>query len=200
MRTAVSSDELPKYTPASFKGALKDSSDYFYELTSEKGVVMDKNIGFANLISGDLLPNQSEIPKFSRQFATIKDVLKILIDNGVKEITVIDRNPGGDDEKGDESWDDEEINFDDGPTGREDKSKKEEKKKELYSAVPVLFQFKTLPEKLGKIIVGIRNENQFYRIVSIEAKTSVQIEGEASDPSDINETMSVKFVVENINF
>jgi len=200
MKTAFVGQELPKYTPASFKGALKDSSDYFYDLTTEKGIQVDKNLGFAKYIAGNELPSKSEIPTFTRQFITIKDVLNTLIANGVDEVTVIDRNPGGEDEMEEENWDDEEVSFDDGPANREEKSKKVDSKKELFTAVPVLFQFKTSPGKLGKIIAGIRNANQFYRIKNIEAKTSVQAEGETSDPSDIDETISVSFIVENIKF
>jgi len=141
MKSAFTPQELPKYTPASFKGALKDASDKFYDLTTEKGIQIDKNLGFAKYIAGNELPSKSEIPTFTRQFATIKDVLNTLIANGVYEVTVIDRNPGGEDEIEDESWDDEEVSFDDGPARRE-----------------------------------------------------------TSDPSDINETISVSFIVENIKF
>ena len=200
MKEAFIPEVLPKYTPASFKGALKDASDYFFDLTTEKGIQIDKNLGFAKYIAGNELPSNSEITTFTRQFITIKDVLNTLIANGVNEVTVIDRTPDGEDEMEDDNWDDEEISFDDGPAGREEKTKKVEGKKALYTAVPVLFQFKTSPGKLGKIIVGIRNANQFYRIKNIEARTSVQVEGEASDPSDIDETISVSFIVENIKF
>ncbi len=200
MKGAFTPEALPKYTPASFKGALKDASDYFYDLTTEKGILLDKNIGFADLIAGNVLPSKSEIPTFTRQFITIKDVLNTLIANGVNEVTVIDRTPGGEEEMEDENWDDEEVSFDDGPEAREEKTKKVEGKKALYTAVPVLFQFKTSPGKLGKIIAGIRNANQFYRIKNIEARTAVQVEGETSDPSDIDETISVSFIVENIKF
>jgi len=200
MKSAFSPKELPKYTPSSFKGALKDASDYFYDLTTEKGIQVDKNLGFAKYIAGNELPSKSELPIFARQFITIKDVLNTLIENGVYEVTVIDRSPGGEDEMEEENWDDEEVSFDDAPAGREEKTKKVDSKKALYTAVPVLFQFKTSPGQLGKIIAGIRNADQFYRIKNIEARTSVQAEGETSDPSDINETISVSFIVENIKF
>ncbi len=199
MENAFVPKALPKYTPASFKGTLKDASDGFYDLSMEKGVLVDKNIGFAKYIAGNELPNQSELPTLSRQFVTIKDVLNTLIENGVDEVTIIDRSPDGEEETEDESWDDDDdVSFDEGPGAREEKTKKVTTKKELYSVVPVLFQFKTSPEKLNKIIAGIRNANQFYRIKNIEARTAVQTESETSDPSDIKETISVKFIVENI--
>ncbi len=198
MKTAFVPPPLPKYTPASFKGTLKDASDEFYDKCLDKGIRVDKNIGFAEFISGDELPKQSELATLTRQFSIIKDVLNTLIANGVDEITVIDRNPAGEDEV-DEEWDDEEVDFgdDEGPSGREEK-KKVSAKKELYTAVPVLFQFRTSPGKLNKILAGIRNANQFYRIKNIDARTSIQTEGESSDPSDIKETLSVSFIVENI--
>ncbi len=187
--------KLPVFNPSSIKAEIRDTKDKIIDLTSEKDIRIPEDIGWSEYL-GPNVPKTSDLPKLTRQFVIIKDVLEVLCsDNAqVEEITVIDRNPAG--TTNDDIDDDEEM-FDDEPTGRVSKKEKE-KEKELYDAVPVQFEFRTKPESLYTILAGIRNKGYFYRLSKITDKLEVQSMGEVSDPSDITEILSVQLLVDNI--
>ena len=187
--------KLPVFNPSSIKAEIRDTKDKFVDLSSEKDIRIPEDIGWSEYL-GPNVPKTSDLPKLTRQFVIIKDVLEVLCsDNAqVEEITVIDRNPAG--TTNDDIDDDKEM-FDDEPTGRVSKKEKE-KEKELYDAVPVQFEFRTKPESLYTILAGIRNKGYFYRLSKITDKLEVQSMGEVSDPSDITEILSVQLLVDNI--
>jgi len=190
--------KLPVFNPSSIKAEIKDTKDKYFDLSSEKNIRMPEDIGWSEYL-GPNVPKASDIPKLTRQFVIIKDVLEVLCaDNAnVEEITVIDRNPAGasiDDEEDDE----EEMFSDSGPSARTSKSAKGDEKKELYDSVPVQFEFRTTPGSLYSILAGIRNQGYFYRLSKITDKLEIQSLGEVSDPSDITEVLSVQLLVDNI--
>ena len=199
MIKAAPKKELPVFNPSSIKAEIRDTKDKFFDISSEKNIRMPEDIGWAEYL-GPNVPAASDIPKLTRQFVIIKDVLSILCaDNAhVEEITVIDRNPAG--ASSDDSTDDEEVMFGDdgGPTGRTSKNAKVEEEKDLYDAVPVKFEFRTTPASLYTILAGIRNQGYFYRVSKITDKLEIQSMGEVSDPSDITEVLSVQLLVDNI--
>ena len=188
--------KLPVFSPSSIKAEIRDTKDKFVDLSSEKNIRIPEEIGWSEYL-GPNVPKTSDLPKLTRQFVIIKDVLDVLCsDNAqVEEITVIDRNPAG--MSNDEIDDDEEMFDDEGPSARTSKKAKEEEK-ELYNAVPVQFEFRTKPESLYTILAGIRNKGYFYRLSKITDKLEVQSMGEVSDPSDITEILSVQLLVDNI--
>ena len=187
--------KLPVFNPSSIKAEIRDTKDKFVDLSSEKNIRIPEDIGWSEYL-GPNVPKQSDIPKLTRQFVIIKDVLEVLCsDNAhVEEITVIDRNPAG---MSTDDIDDDEEMFDEEPTGRVSRKEKEEEK-ELYDAVPVQFEFRTPPGSLYTILAGIRNKGYFYRLAKITDKLEVQSLGEVSDPSDITEVLSVQLLVDNI--
>jgi len=189
--------KLPVFNPSSIKAEIRDTKDKFVDLSSEKNIRIPEDIGWSEYL-GPNVPQASDIPKLTRQFVIIKDVLEILCsDNAhVEEITVIDRNPAG--MSSNEDIDDDEEMFDDEPTGRTSGKAKAEEKKELYDAVPVQFEFRTPPGSLYTILAGIRNKGYFYRLAKITDKLEVQSLGEVSDPSDITEVLSVQLLVDNV--
>ena len=189
--------KLPVFNPSSIKAEIKDTKDKYFDLSSEKNIRMPEDIGWAEYL-GPNVPKASDIPKLTRQFVIIKDVLEVLCaDNAnVEEITVIDRNPAGA-SNDDEEDDDEEMFGDDGPSARTSKNA-EEDEKELYDSVPVQFEFRTTPGSLYSILAGIRNQGYFYRLSKITDKLEIQSLGEVSDPSDITEVLSVQLLVDNI--
>ncbi len=186
--------KLPVFNPSSIKAEIRDTKDKIVDLSTEKNIRIPEDIGWSEYL-GPNVPKTSDLPKLTRQFVIIKDVLDVLCsDNAqVEEITVIDRNPAG---MSNDDIDDDEEMFDDEPTGRV--SKKAEEEKELYDAVPVQFEFRTKPESLYTILAGIRNKGYFYRLAKITNKLEVQSMGEVSDPSDITEILSVQLLVDNI--
>ena len=190
--------KLPVFNPSSIKAEIKDTKDKYFDLSSEKNIRMPEDIGWAEYL-GPNVPKASDIPKLTRQFVIIKDVLEVLCaDNAnVEEITVIDRNPAGA-SNDDEEDDDEEMFDDDGPSARTSKNAKGDEEKELYDSVPVQFEFRTTPGNLYSILAGIRNQGYFYRLSKITDKLEIQSLGEVSDPSDITEVLSVQLLVDNI--
>ncbi|MCK5852435.1 Amuc_1100 family pilus-like protein [bacterium] len=187
--------KLPVFNPSSIKAEIRDTKDKIVDLSTEKNIRIPEDIGWSEYL-GPNVPKASDIPKLTRQFVIIKDVLAVLCsDNAqVEEITVIDRNPAG---TTNEDINDDEEMFDDEPTGRTSKKPKEEEK-ELYDSVPVQFEFRTTPGSLYTILAGIRNQGYFYRLSKITDKLEIQSLGEVSDPSDITEILSVQLLVDNI--
>jgi len=198
MIKAAPEKKLPVFNPSSIKAEIRDTKDKFYDISSEKNIRMPEDIGWAEFL-GPNVPKASDIPKLTRQFVIIKDVLGILCaDNAhVEEITVIDRNPAGTSNDDSDSSDDD-VMFDDGPTGRTSKKEEAEEEKELYDAVPVQFEFRTTPASLYAILAGIRNQGYFYRVSKLTDELEIQSMGEVSDPSDITEVLSVHLLVDNI--
>jgi len=190
--------KLPAYNPSSIKVAIRETKDHFVDLSSEKNIRMPEDIGWAEYL-GPNVPKASEIPKLTRQFVIIKDVLDVLCadDANIEEITVIDRNPAGssDDE---EDMDDEEVFDDEGPSARRGKTADKKEKEELYDAVPVQFDFRTTPASLYSILAKIRNKGYFYRVAKITDKVEIQSAGDVSDPSNISEILAVQLLVDNI--
>jgi len=199
MIKAAPKKEMPIFNPSSIKAEIRDTKDKFFDLSSEKNIRMPEGIGWTEYL-GPNVPKASDIPKLTRQFVIIKDVLTVLCDDNahVEEITVIDRNPASA-ARDDSDNSDEDVMFgDDGPSGRTSKTAKAEEEKELYDAVPVQFEFRTTPASLYTILAGIRNQGYFYRLSKITDKLEVQSMGEVSDPSDITEVLSVQLLVDNI--
>ncbi|RLD11382.1 MAG: hypothetical protein DRI44_03690 [Chlamydiae bacterium] len=195
MIKAAPKKKLPVFSPSSIKAEIRDTKDKFVDLSSEKNIRMPEDIGWSEYL-GPNVPKAADIPKLTRQFVIIKDVLGVLCSDkaNIEEITVIDRNPAG--TSNDDEMDDEEVTFGDEPSGGP--SKKVEEEKELYDAVPVQFDFRTSPENLYYILAGIRNQGYFYRLAKITDKLEIQSMGEVSDPSDITEVLSVQLLVDNI--
>ena len=194
MFQAIPESKEDSYTPSSFKGEIKNVRDEYIDISAQKNIRMPEDIGFSEFL-GPQIPAAKDLPKYVRQFDTIKDVLKVLTADNVKveEITVIDRNPAG----VEEDEDDEDITFDEGPTGRPAKKDVEEKEV-LYDSVPVQFELRTTPDSFYTILAGIRNSSKFYRINKITDKLEVQAMGEINDPSDISEVFSIQLIVDNV--
>ena len=188
--------KLPVFNPSSIKVAIRDTKDHFVDVSSEKNVRIPEDIGWAEYL-GPNVPKSSDIPKLTRQFVIIKDVLDILCsdDANVEEVKTIDRNPSG--AASDEDDMDEEVTFDDGPSPRSSKKSKKEKE-ELYDAVPVEFEFTTTPASFYTILAKLRNKGFFYRIERLTDKVDIQSIGEANDPSSITEALVVQMLVDNI--
>jgi len=190
--------KMPVFTPSSIKVEIKDTKDKFVDLSTEKNIRIPEDIGWAEYL-GPNVPKASDIPKLTRQFVMIKDVLTVLCaeNANVEEITVIDRNPAGATSNEDMDEDMDEM-FEDGPSARTSKKAKDEEEKELYDSVPVQFEFRTKPENLYTILAGIRNKGYFYRMAKLTDKIEIQSLGEVSDPSDITEILSVQLLVDNV--
>jgi hypothetical protein len=197
LRAAAPKGELPTYTPNGFKDEVKTLQNRFYAASGDKNISMPQDIGEGQWL-GPEMPTETELPKLIRQLVLIRDVLGVLLDGGVVEINAIDRNPQGlmEEEPG---MMDIDVVFDGGPAPRTARTQAEAREKErMYTAVPVMFNFRVPPQLLPELLVKIRNAPHFYRVRSIKTTSEIESVGELQDPADVDELLAVELVVDHV--
>jgi hypothetical protein len=197
LRAAAPRGELPTFTPNGFKDEVKTLQNKFYAVSGDKNISIPQDIGEGQWL-GPEMPTEAELPKLIRQLVLIRDVLGVLLDGGVVEINAVDRNPQGliEDET---SMMDIDVVFDGGPAPRTARTQAEAKGKEhMYTAVPVMFNFRVPPQLLPELLVKIRNAPHFYRVRSITTTSEIESVGELQDPADVDELLAVELVVDHV--
>ncbi len=201
MRTSVPNTQLPSYSPTTFKKDLRTARDTYQDAAAAQNLRIVEDIGFAEYL-GAKVPEQSDLPKLTRQFVLVQSVMDVLFSNNVEEISTIDRNISEDASAGGGiGFMDEDIVFDDSAGERgSDATAKTSEDTALYDAVPVSFQFRIKPGNLYAVLAGIRNAQYFLRVRDIETRLEVMSTGTAVDPADIYEMLTVECVIDHIKF
>jgi hypothetical protein len=197
LRQALPQGELPTFTPNGFKDEIKTLQNRFLAISEEKGILIPQEIGESQWI-GREVPTEGQLPTLIRQLVTIRDVLTVLLDVEVTEVSAIDRAPQGAVED-DTVFEDVDIIFDEGPAARTARTREQAQGEvQPYTAVPVLFNFRTIPGKLPEVLVRIRNLPQIYRVRTIRTTSELETLGEMEDPADVDEQLAVEMIIDHI--